>query len=172
MDIASFLAKHQLPHKYQYLSEQLFTPLAQDTIAAKKRGQPMVVAINGCQGSGKTTLADFLVTWINFNTAFNSISLSIDDFYHNQASRQQLAKDIHPLFATRGVPGTHDIMLTKQTFSALLAGKVAVPTPKFDKQSDNPIQKSLWSANNHAIDIIIFEGWCVGSEAQQPIAVQ
>nr|WP_064435608.1 hypothetical protein [Pseudoalteromonas neustonica] len=75
MDIASFLAKHQLPHKYQYLSEQLFTPLAQDTIAAKKRGQPMVVAINGCQGSGKTTLADFLVTWINFNTAFNSISL-------------------------------------------------------------------------------------------------
>nr|WP_212760591.1 hypothetical protein [Pseudoalteromonas sp. NEC-BIFX-2020_002] len=53
----------------------MFTPLAQDTIAAKKRGQPMVVAINGCQGSGKTTLADFLVTWINFNTAFNSISL-------------------------------------------------------------------------------------------------
>jgi len=35
--------------------------------------------------------------------------LSLDDFYLGHAARLQLARDIHPLLATRGVPGTHDI---------------------------------------------------------------
>lgn len=168
VDITPFLAKHQLPLKYQYLSEQYFVPLAEDILHSKPTDGPMLVAINGCQGSGKTTLADFLVTWINCNTAFNSIAISIDDFYHSHAHRQQLSKDVHPLFATRGVPGTHDTALMQQTFTALLAGKVGVPLPQFDKQTDDPVTQALWPTNKQPVDIIFFEGWCVGSIAQQP----
>ncbi|MGO2477346.1 MAG: HAD-IIB family hydrolase, partial [Pseudoalteromonas sp.] len=72
MDITPFLAKHNLPLKYQYLSEQYFIPLGYDILAAKVPGKAMLVAVNGTQGSGKTTLADFLMTWVNENTEFNS----------------------------------------------------------------------------------------------------
>ena len=96
VDITPFLAKHQLPLKYQYLSEQFFIPLAHDILESKKNNTPIFVAINGCQGSGKTTLADFLVTWFSNNTPFTSVALSIDDFYLSKAHRQGLAKDVHP----------------------------------------------------------------------------
>lgn len=172
VDITPFLAKHQLPLKYQYLSEQFFIPLAHDILSAKMTGQPMLVAINGCQGSGKTTLADFLVTWVNSNTEFNSVSLSIDDFYLSRDARNELAKDVHPLFASRGVPGTHDTQLMEQTLSALLAGKVDVPLPQFDKLTDDPVPKDQWSSNQKPIDIVFFEGWCVASTPQQPYQLQ
>ena len=172
VDITPFLAKHQLPLKYQYLSEQFFIPLAHDVLSAKMAGQPMLVAINGCQGSGKTTLADFLVTWVNSNTEFNSVSLSIDDFYLSHAARAELAEDVHPLFATRGVPGTHDIKLMEQTLSALMAGKKNVPLPQFDKLTDDPVAKEHWPTNQKPVDIIFFEGWCVASTAQQPYQLQ
>ena len=172
VDITPFLAKHQLPLKYQYLSEQFFIPLAHDILSAKMTGQPMLVAINGCQGSGKTTLADFLVTWVNSNTEFNSVSLSIDDFYLSRDARNELAKDVHPLFASRGVPGTHDTQLMEQTLSALLAGKVDVPLPQFDKLTDDPVPKEQWPSSQKPIDIVFFEGWCVASTPQQPYQLQ
>lgn len=172
VDISPFLAKHQLPLKYQYLSEQFFVPLGHDILAAKTSSQPMLVAINGCQGSGKSTLADFLVTWINANTEFNSVALSIDDFYLSSAARQTLADDVHPLFATRGVPGTHDTHLMQHTLAALLAGNIGVSLPQFDKQNDEPITKAQWPKNQQPIDIILFEGWCVASSAQQPYQLQ
>ncbi|WP_404343837.1 HAD-IIB family hydrolase [Pseudoalteromonas mariniglutinosa] len=172
VDITPFLAKHQLPLKYQYLSEQFFIPLAQDILAAKVTGQTMLVAVNGCQGSGKTTLADFLMTWVNSNTEFNSVAMSIDDFYLPANSRAQLAKQVHPLFATRGVPGTHDTALLQQTLSDLLAAKTHIPLPQFDKQTDNPVDKADWPSNQQPVDIIFFEGWCVASTPQQPYQLQ
>lgn len=172
VDITPFLVKHQLPLKYQYLSEQFFIPLAEDIISAKPENRPMLVAVNGCQGSGKTTLADFLVTWINNNTEFTSISMSIDDFYYSRAEREKLAKEVHPLFATRGVPGTHDTELMQQTITELLASKTAIALPQFDKQTDNPLPKEQWQKNDKAVDIILFEGWCVASTAQQPYQLE
>lgn len=172
VDITPFLAKHQLPLKYQYLSEHYFIPLAEDIISAKGSTQAMLVAINGCQGSGKTTLADFLVTWINTNTELNCMSLSVDDFYHSRAVRAKLADDIHPLFSSRGVPGTHDTALMQQTIKDLLAGKVDVSVPEFNKQTDDPVPREQWHKNTKPIDIIIFEGWCVASKAQQPYQLE
>ena len=52
VDINAFLVKHQLPLKYQYISEQYFSAIAQDILTSKKTA-PLFVAINGCQGSGK-----------------------------------------------------------------------------------------------------------------------
>ncbi|MBB1453378.1 HAD-IIB family hydrolase [Pseudoalteromonas sp. SG43-1] len=166
VDITPFLAKHQLPLKYQYLSEQYFVPLAHDILESKKTNTPIFVAINGCQGSGKTTLADFLVTWFSKNTPLNSVALSIDDFYLAKQARTELAKDVHPLFTTRGVPGTHDVALMNSTITNLLAGEVNVPLPRFNKHEDDCVPTSDWLTNEKPVDIVILEGWCVGSEPQ------
>ncbi len=166
VDITPFLAKHQLPLKYQYLSEQYFVPLAHDILESKKSSTPLFVGINGCQGSGKTTLADFLVTWFSNNTSLNTIALSIDDFYLGKESRKQLAEDVHPLFVTRGVPGTHDTELMNTTITKLLAGEVGVALPRFNKHQDDCVAKQDWIATTAPIDIVILEGWCVGSEPQ------
>ncbi|MBW4965960.1 HAD-IIB family hydrolase [Pseudoalteromonas sp. CR1] len=166
VDITPFLAKHQLPLKYQYLSEQYFVPLAHDILESKKSSTPLFVGINGCQGSGKTTLADFLVTWFSNNTSLNTIALSIDDFYLGKESRKQLAEDVHPLFVTRGVPGTHDTELMNTTITKLLAGEVGVALPRFNKHQDDCVAKQDWVATTAPIDIVILEGWCVGSEPQ------
>jgi len=166
VDITPFLAKHQLPLKYQYLSEQYFVPLAHDILESKKTNTPIFVAINGCQGSGKTTLADFLVTWFSKNTPLNCVALSIDDFYLAKQARSELAKDVHPLFTTRGVPGTHDVALMNSTITNLLAGKVNVPLPRFNKHEDDCVPAGEWLTNEKPVDIVILEGWCVGSEPQ------
>jgi D-glycerate 3-kinase len=166
VDITPFLAKHQLPLKYQYLSEQYFVPLAHDILESKKTNTPIFVAINGCQGSGKTTLADFLVTWFSKNTPLNSVALSIDDFYLAKQARSELAKDVHPLFTTRGVPGTHDVALMNSTITNLLAGELNVPLPRFNKHEDDSVPASDWLTNEKPVDIVILEGWCVGSEPQ------
>jgi len=172
VDITPFLTKHQLPLKYQYLSEQFFVPLAHDIIKSKKNNTPILVAINGCQGSGKSTLADFLVTWFSSNTQFNSVALSIDDFYLSKKKREQLAFAVHPLFVTRGVPGTHDVDLMDNTLSALLAGNTNVPLPKFNKHEDDCVPAHDWEKNSKPIDIVILEGWCVGSEPQSPFSLK
>ena len=36
VDINAFLVKHQLPLKYQYISEQYFSAIAQDILTSKK----------------------------------------------------------------------------------------------------------------------------------------
>ncbi|MBQ4833507.1 HAD-IIB family hydrolase [Pseudoalteromonas sp. MMG010] len=171
VDITPFLAKHQLPLKYQLLSEQFFVPLALDILSSKKPDTPLFVGINGCQGSGKTTLADFLVTWFSANTALNCMAISIDDFYLSKDARKQLADDVHPLFVTRGVPGTHDTDLMRDTLTRLMAKETGVPIPSFNKHEDDCTDKSQWQVTTKPVDIIILEGWCVASEAQQPFSL-
>src|SRR5262249_27126715 len=73
-----------------------------------------VVGIAGPQGSGKTTMARALAG------ADASIAhLSLDDVYLGAEARKRRASALHPLFATRGVPGTHDIDLLNTTLTAL-----------------------------------------------------
>jgi D-glycerate 3-kinase len=82
--------------------------------------------------------------------------------------RASLANQVHPLFATRGVPGTHDTKLGQRVLGALLSmqqGDV-VRIPRFDKAIDDRLAESDWVEVTQPVDIIIFEGWCVGLSAQ------
>lgn len=91
----------------------------------------------------------------------NCAVLSLDDFYLDQEARQQLAASIHPLLATRGVPGTHDTQLMEQTLSALKAGKPTL-LPRFNKATDNPYPKDQWPQVTQPVDVVLMEGWCWG----------
>ncbi|MDR2872569.1 MAG: kinase, partial [Xanthomonadaceae bacterium] len=69
-----------------------------------------VLAITGPQGSGKSTLAAQIVRAADQH-GLKAATLSTDDFYLTHADRRQLARTVHPLLATRGPPGTHDLPL-------------------------------------------------------------
>jgi D-glycerate 3-kinase len=126
------------------------------------------VGINGAQGSGKTTLSDYLCHWLVQERGLRALSLSIDDVYLTRRERQQLALDVHPLLLTRGVPGTHDIRLLLQTLEALgaAAGPSPVAVPRFDKASDDRLPQEQWPRVRPPLDVILLEGWCLGVQPQ------
>jgi len=82
----------------------------------KKKGKTLFLGFSGGQGSGKTTVTGILkIILKNYFKRKIHIS-SIDDFYKTLEERNKISSTIHPLFKTRGVPGTHDINLIKKFF--------------------------------------------------------
>lgn len=118
-----------------------------------------IFAISGAQGCGKTTLAASLQLALQQDGLRCGV-VSLDDYYLCRSDRQRLARQIHPLFATRGVPGTHQIERLHQDLELQLQGK-AITLPRFDKANDDS------SANLPAAfyDTLIVEGWCLGAVA-------
>ncbi len=76
-----------------------------------------------------------------------------------------LARDVHPLLATRGVPGTHDVALGERVLESLAhAGPTALP--RFDKGQDDRAPEGSWPVFQGPADVVLFEGWCVGARPQ------
>lgn len=165
MQMKDFLAKHQLPDSYSLTAETFFSPLAATLIdKQRQKAGTLLVGINGCQGSGKTTLADYLVFQLEA-LGLSACVISIDDFYLTRTERQTISQSVHPLFMTRGVPGTHDISLALAVLKAL-SRHGTVPIPRFNKGTDDRYPKSQWQAIQAPLDIVILEGWCVAVAAQ------
>ena len=79
-----------------------------------------------------------------------------------------MSKEKHPLFLTRGVPGTHDLVFLNKIISKLKKKNFkTVIIPKFDKSKDDRSKKNKWQKIKIKPDIIIFEGWCVGAISQK-----
>lgn len=133
----------------------------------KKTRGPLVVGLSGLQGSGKSTLTAQLVATLN-QAGVPAIALSIDDFYRSRGERARLARSVHALFATRGVPGTHDLALLDRTLAALGEASPQVPAlvPRFDKGRDTRLPRARWRKTIAAPCVIVLEGWCVGVPAQ------
>ena len=66
------------------------------------------IMIAGSQGSGKSSLSKLIKLYLEKFCYKSVVIISMDDFYLSKSQRAQLSKNIHPLFLTRGVPGTHD----------------------------------------------------------------
>jgi len=139
-------------------AEILFAEIAPALESAKR---PLVLGIAGSQGSGKTTVARRLAARLA-EQGWSTALLSIDDLYYDRAKREQLAKRIHPLFITRGVPGTHDVSLGIKVLRGL-RGKQRVMLPRFDKGTDSRKPRGEWEKAPRSADLVIFEGWCVGA---------
>jgi len=173
VDLKDFVAEHRLPPAYADLATRWYLPLADELARVRETaGRPLVIGINGSQGSGKSTLAALLKHLFITRHALRAIDLSIDDFYLPQAQRQQLATEEHPLLATRGVPGTHDIPLMSRTLEALTSQQASVPIPRFDKASDDRVAQAHWKQETAPVDMVILEGWCLGSPPQNEDELQ
>ncbi len=128
--------------------------------------RPAVLAISGLQGSGKSTLAAQVVALAR-RRGLQVATLSIDDVYLTSAQRRHLAATVHPLLATRGPPGTHDIPLAQSVFGAVRAGR-PLRLPRFDKLADDRVPESGWTSIEAPLDLLVFEGWFLGTPAQPP----
>jgi len=161
-DIAAFLAANGLPPSAQSAVEQIHAPLA-DWIAAQQAGlgRTLLVGLCGAQGSGKSTAA-MVIRHLLEAKGLSVAALSLDDLYLTRAERLALAERVHPLLATRGPPGTHDIALGEAVIASLSRpGSTAIPS--FDKASDDRRPREAWPLFDGPADIILFEGWCVGA---------
>ncbi len=122
--------------------------------------KPSLVGLNGAQGAGKSTLAKLIVADLD-RGGLRSVLLSLDDFYLTKAERERLAREVHPMCGTRGVPGTHDVALLETTLAAL-AGDGETALPRFDKLVDDRLPRHQWPTFAGRADVIVLEGWCVG----------
>ncbi len=143
-----------------------FTAAFERTIALARSRAPdriPVVGIGGAQGSGKTTLVKA------YAAAHPGVAhFSIDDVYLAKAERVSLAERVHPLFATRGPPGTHDMALFNQTLDCLtqpVEGREC-PLPSFDKLADDRRAALDWTLYTRRPDLVLVEGWCIGAMPQ------
>lgn len=134
---------------------------------------PLVLGICGAQGSGKSTLARKLITALT-EEGWRCAGLSLDDLYLPHAQRQALASRVHPLLVTRGVPGTHDTVAGARLLRALrlLPSGKSLALPRFDKANDDPHPSRDWPRVEGPLDLIVFEGWCVGVPAQTPAELE
>ena len=143
--------------------------LVASLLADVHRGDgPRVLGISGLQGTGKSTLATQLVA-AAAGRGLRGAVLSLDDLYLDHEARAALARDVHPLLATRGPPGTHEVALGLSAFEAVRAGR-AVRLPRFDKLGDRRLPASAWPRVD-GLDLLVFEGWCVGATAEADAAL-
>ena len=133
----------------------------------KKKGKTLFLGFSGGQGSGKTTVAKILKIILKKFFKREIYVSSIDDFYKTLKDRNEMSHTIHPLFKTRGVPGTHDISLVKKFFDFIKKKNFKkFKLPKFDKSMDDRLKKKYWSNIKKRPEIVILEGWCVGAKPQ------
>ena len=131
--------------------------------------RPVAVhGIAGLQGSGKSTLAR-QVAAAGAAQGLRVAVLSLDDCYLGRRERQRLGRTVHPLLATRGPPGTHDVALAIDTLDALRAGG-AVRLPRFDKATDRRVSPSRWPIVA-GIDLVLFDGWFLKVPPQDDAAL-
>lgn len=134
---------------------------------------PLIIGLNGIQGAGKTTLATSLSQTLH-SLKHPTLVFSIDDFYLPHTALENLATTHanNPLLQHRGEPGTHDVPFLASVFRDLITNS---PTriPKYDKSAfsgrGDRTDPECWIPVNQPgqprIEIIIFEGWCVGFRA-------
>ncbi len=162
---AELLAREGLPPGVADQIDGLWGPLAGRALAERGRlGRTTVLGLCGPQGSGKSTGALVLRALLREAGASAAI-LSLDDLYLGKVERGRLAADVHPLFATRGPPGTHDVDLGLAVLDALAAAG-PVRLPRFEKAVDDRAAPADWPLVEAPVDVVIFEGWCVGARPQ------
>ena len=127
---------------------------------------PFIFGISGGQGAGKSTLSAALVRALAAKGK-TALTLSLDDFYLSKAARLHLAQTVHPLCATRGVPGTHNVELLAQVLNGLAQAAPDKPVhlPRFSKSHDDTLPETPGAPVTSSPDFILLEGWCVGGRA-------
>ncbi len=161
-----FIKNEKLDESFTESFNTVYLPLAK-WIESRHSLKPLIIGVNGAQGSGKSTLCRLLA--LILETLFNKsvMHLSIDDLYMSRSSRLLLANEVHPLLSVRGVPGTHNVKLGVEILESIKTkSKGKIKLPVFNKAEDDLLPEEQWPYMNEIPDIVLFEGWCVGAKHQ------
>ncbi|CAI7677633.1 unnamed protein product [Penicillium manginii] len=131
---------------------------------------PFFLGLTGLQGSGKSTWTDALVQSLTEVHGYKTVNISLDDLYHDhdELVRIRTENASNKLLQTRGQPGTHDTKLSVAFFADVADMKTDTLIPSFDKSLFNgeggraPEEKWHRIPAGTTIDVVVFEGWCVG----------
>ncbi|CAH7667152.1 P-loop containing nucleoside triphosphate hydrolase protein, partial [Phakopsora pachyrhizi] len=141
--------------------------------------EPLIVGIQGPQGIGKSTTTEKVSRNLRRNHRVTNLILSLDDFYLTYEEQRGLeSKDpSHKLIRGRGLPGTHDTSLLRETLDNNFndindCNQIRIPI--YDKSlheglGDRRGFKDIWigavdekNKERSSIDLVILEGWMVG----------
>lgn len=169
--LQKIIEEERLPESFEQKARKYYLPLAQQIVRwVSLQDEPLVVGVNGAQGTGKSTLSKVVAVALEQEFGIRVAVISIDDIYHTKSKRHKLAEETHPLLLTRGVPGTHDTDLGLQVLNNLKARR-PVSIPSFDKSTDDRRPQDEWEDCSEPVDVILFEGWCIGAMAQDTEAL-
>jgi len=152
------------------MNSEALNALDQAVAIARERadGRVPVVGVAGPQGSGKTTLVAAYAA-----AHRDAAHFSLDDVYLPAGYRRLIAESVHPLFATRGPPGTHNLLQLNETLDELLEAKTGAQTflPAFDKVTDNPVHSTRLPVFRGKPSVVLVDGWCLGALAEAEAAL-
>ncbi|KAH7155814.1 P-loop containing nucleoside triphosphate hydrolase protein [Dactylonectria estremocensis] len=154
----------------------IFVPLIQAHRQTSPSSSPYVLGLSGLQGSGKSTWAAALSAALIAQHGLKTRILSLDDLYSDHAELVALreANPDNGLLQTRGQPGTHDEALAQKFFSQVLSVNsnkspdAFIKWPAYDKSLHSgqggrvPVEQWEKVPVSEGLDVLIFEGWCLG----------
>ena len=137
-------------------------------LAARSREGARVVAVNGPQGAGKSTLCATAVEALGA-VGVRAVTVSIDDFYLSHEAQQRLAARHpgNPYLEHRGYPGTHDVALGAAVIDALRGDDGdGVRVPVYDKSAHggrgDRCPEAQWRVERGPFALVLLEGWMLG----------
>ncbi|GAA5980661.1 hypothetical protein JCM11641_000167 [Rhodosporidiobolus odoratus] len=157
--VAAFVVDHLEKYRQAHTGKHSFPPL--------------VLGLQGPQGSGKSYLASLLPSTLSSPTygSLRTVTLSLDDLYLPHSGLTDLASS-HPanaLLKGRGQAGTHEIALGLDVLRQLKqGGEGPVEVPVFEKSlhagEGDRLPKEEWVKVNNpeAVDVVVLEGWMLG----------
>ena len=145
--------------------KNIVIPLSAYLLNLPQKKKPYFIGLSGGQGSGKTTLSDFIQLVLYAVSKKSVTGFSIDDIYKSPEEREKQSRKIHPLCKVRGVPGTHDVQMGLKVLESLCnaSEETLTPIPSFSKPLDRHKPKEDWKVFRGRPDFIFFDGWCAGA---------
>tara|TARA_B110001454_G_scaffold173039_1_gene164176 strand:- start:529 stop:1470 length:942 start_codon:yes stop_codon:yes gene_type:complete len=145
--------------------KNIVIPLSAYLLNLPQKKEPYFIGLSGGQGSGKTTLSDFIQLVLSTVSKKSVTGFSIDDIYKSPGEREKQSRKIHPLCKVRGVPGTHDVQMGLKVLESLCnaSEETLTPIPSFSKPLDRHKPTEDWKVFQGRPDFIFFDGWCAGA---------
>ncbi|ODV84579.1 hypothetical protein CANARDRAFT_8562 [[Candida] arabinofermentans NRRL YB-2248] len=132
--------------------------------------KPLIIGIEGPQGSGKTYLSTKLTKKLSEEyPSLKIVTVSMDDFYFTFQEQLRITQSNpgNMLLEGRGLPGTHDLKLLLECFDKIQMGQLPISIPFYDKSlhggKGDRANMTEWNhVTDRKIDVVLFEGWFNG----------